>query len=72
MLMATALSSTLRRPTSTTEARLEVMAGADIIEWFAEEGRRAYGRVIPARASLWRFRKSRYPASSNAMSSVRS
>ena len=25
------------------------MAGADIIDWFAEEGRRAYGRVIPAR-----------------------
>jgi succinate-semialdehyde dehydrogenase/glutarate-semialdehyde dehydrogenase len=26
------------------------MAAADLIEWFAEEGRRAYGRVIPARA----------------------
>jgi succinate-semialdehyde dehydrogenase/glutarate-semialdehyde dehydrogenase len=25
------------------------MAGADTIDWFAEEGRRAYGRVIPAR-----------------------
>lgn len=32
------------------EARLEALAGADLIEWFAEEGRRAYGRVIPARA----------------------
>lgn len=32
------------------EARLEVLAGADIIDWFAEEGRRAYGRVIPPRA----------------------
>ena len=32
------------------EARMETMAGADIIDWFAEEGRRAYGRVIPARA----------------------
>ena len=31
------------------EARLEVLAGADTIDWFAEEGRRAYGRVIPAR-----------------------
>ena len=31
------------------EARMETMASADIIEWFAEEGRRAYGRVIPAR-----------------------
>ena len=28
----------------------EILAGADIIDWFAEEGRRAYGRVIPARA----------------------
>jgi len=25
------------------------MASADIIEWFAEEGRRTYGRLIPAR-----------------------
>ncbi len=32
------------------EAKLEALAGADLIDWFAEEGRRAYGRVIPARA----------------------
>jgi succinate-semialdehyde dehydrogenase/glutarate-semialdehyde dehydrogenase len=32
------------------EAKMEVLAGADVIDWFAEEGRRAYGRVIPARA----------------------
>jgi succinate-semialdehyde dehydrogenase/glutarate-semialdehyde dehydrogenase len=32
------------------EAKGEVLAGADVIDWFAEEGRRAYGRVIPARA----------------------
>ena len=32
------------------EAKQETLAGADIIDWFAEEGRRAYGRVIPARA----------------------
>jgi succinate-semialdehyde dehydrogenase / glutarate-semialdehyde dehydrogenase len=32
------------------EAKGEVMAGADVIDWFAEEARRAYGRVIPARA----------------------
>jgi succinate-semialdehyde dehydrogenase/glutarate-semialdehyde dehydrogenase len=25
------------------------LAGADVIDWFAEEARRAYGRVIPAR-----------------------
>jgi succinate-semialdehyde dehydrogenase / glutarate-semialdehyde dehydrogenase len=32
------------------EAKQEVLAGADIIDWFAEEARRAYGRVIPPRA----------------------
>ncbi len=31
------------------EARVEVMAGADIIEWFADEGRRVYGRIVPSR-----------------------
>ena len=32
------------------EARLETLAAADIIDWFAEEARRTYGRVVPARA----------------------
>lgn len=32
------------------EALLEVRTAADVIEWFAEEARRTYGRVIPARA----------------------
>ncbi len=32
------------------EAKGETLAAADVIEWFAEEARRAYGRVIPARA----------------------
>jgi succinate-semialdehyde dehydrogenase / glutarate-semialdehyde dehydrogenase len=32
------------------EAKMETLAAADIIDWFAEEARRAYGRVIPARA----------------------
>lgn len=31
------------------EARGEWGAAADLFEWFAEEGKRAYGRVIPAR-----------------------
>lgn len=31
------------------ESRMEIMASADTIDWFAEEGRRAYGRVIPPR-----------------------
>ena len=29
------------------EARAEVRTSADIIEWYAEEGRRAYGRIVP-------------------------
>lgn len=32
------------------EAKVETLAAADIIDWFAEEARRAYGRVVPARA----------------------
>ena len=31
------------------EARAEVMTSADIIDWYAEEGRRAYGRIVPGR-----------------------
>jgi succinate-semialdehyde dehydrogenase/glutarate-semialdehyde dehydrogenase len=32
------------------EAKGEVLSGADILDWFAEEARRTYGRVIPARS----------------------
>ncbi len=32
------------------DSKGEALAGADVIDWFAEEARRAYGRVIPARA----------------------
>jgi len=31
------------------EARTETLNGADTIDWFAEEGRRAYGQIIPSR-----------------------
>ncbi|HSR95648.1 MAG TPA: aldehyde dehydrogenase family protein, partial [Kofleriaceae bacterium] len=31
------------------EARAEVLAAAEIIEWFADEGRRVYGRIVPSR-----------------------
>jgi len=31
------------------EAKGETLAGADVIDWFAEEARRAYGRTIPPR-----------------------
>jgi succinate-semialdehyde dehydrogenase/glutarate-semialdehyde dehydrogenase len=41
---------TMEQGKPVAEAKMEVLAGADIIDWFAEEGRRAYGRIIPARA----------------------
>jgi succinate-semialdehyde dehydrogenase/glutarate-semialdehyde dehydrogenase len=31
------------------EAKVEVGAAADVIQWMAEEGKRSYGRVIPSR-----------------------
>jgi len=31
------------------ESRGEVVTSADIIDWYAEEGRRAYGRIVPGR-----------------------
>ncbi|RVD32949.1 aldehyde dehydrogenase family protein, partial [Mesorhizobium sp. M4A.F.Ca.ET.020.02.1.1] len=33
-----------------SEALMEARGAGDHIDWYAEEGRRAYGRVIPARA----------------------
>jgi succinate-semialdehyde dehydrogenase/glutarate-semialdehyde dehydrogenase len=47
---ATATKMTLEQGKPRGEAKMEVLAGADIIDWFAEEGRRTYGRTIPARA----------------------
>ena len=40
---------TLEQGKPLAEARLEVMNGADTIDWFAEEARRVYGRIVPAR-----------------------
>ena len=34
------------------EAKGETMAAGDLIEWFAEEGFRVYGRIVPSRGSL--------------------
>ena len=31
------------------EAKMETLAAADIIEWFADEGLRVYGRIVPGR-----------------------
>jgi succinate-semialdehyde dehydrogenase / glutarate-semialdehyde dehydrogenase len=40
---------TLEQGKPFAESRAETLAGADIIDWFAEEARRAYGRIIPSR-----------------------
>ncbi len=38
-----------------TESRGEVAYGASFVEWFAEEGKRAYGKTIPTTASSKRY-----------------
>jgi len=40
---------TLEQGKIIAEAKAEVMTSADILDWYAEEGRRAYGRIIPGR-----------------------
>ena len=40
---------TLEQGKPLAEARMEVTSIGDWIDWYAEEGRRAYGRVIPGR-----------------------
>jgi succinate-semialdehyde dehydrogenase/glutarate-semialdehyde dehydrogenase len=41
---------TMEQGKTVAEAKAEILNGCDTIDWFAEEARRAYGRVIPARA----------------------
>src|SRR5262245_15206597 len=43
--------ATIEEGKTLTEAKWEAGLAADIFEWYAEEGRRAYGRVLPQRAS---------------------
>ena len=39
--------ATMEEGKTLTETRIEVGMSANIFEWYAEEGRRAYGRVLP-------------------------
>ncbi len=43
--------ATLEEGKTLAETRWEVSLSADIFDWYAEEGRRAYGRVLPQRAA---------------------
>ena len=45
-----ATKMTMEQGKPLVEAKGETLAGADVIDWFAEEARRTYGRTIPARA----------------------
>ncbi len=46
---AIATMMTLEQGKPVAEARMEAFAAADIIDWFAEEARRSYGRIVPPR-----------------------
>ena len=43
------------------QARGEWLVCADLFEWFAEEGKRAYGRTIPSRIATKRMTVLRQP-----------
>ena len=50
-----ARTMTLEQSKPLREARLEVLASADTFDWYAEEGRRNYGRVVPGRTLTQRI-----------------
>ena len=47
-----ALSITLEQGKPLAQAKQEILRGCEIIEWDANEGRRLYGRVIPAEPGM--------------------
>ena len=48
-LDAIALIMTLEQGKPLAESRAEISHGVDVLDWYAEEGKRAYGRIIPSR-----------------------
>lgn len=42
---------TLEQGKPLAESKGETLLAADLVDWFAEESRRTYGQVVPARAS---------------------
>jgi succinate-semialdehyde dehydrogenase/glutarate-semialdehyde dehydrogenase len=47
-----AVAMTLEQGKPIAQSRLEVQRATDIIEWDAQEGRRAYGRIIPSEPGM--------------------
>jgi succinate-semialdehyde dehydrogenase/glutarate-semialdehyde dehydrogenase len=56
-----ARSLTLEQGKPLAEARTEVLHAADTFEWFAEEGKRAYGRIIPPTNVAKRYYAIKHP-----------
>jgi succinate-semialdehyde dehydrogenase len=56
-----ARTSTIECGKPVAEARTEWVVAADLFEWFSEEGKRAYGRVIPSRHATKRRMVIRQP-----------
>ena len=52
---------TLEQGKTLAEARMECAMAADLIKWYAEEARRVYGRVIPARLPNSRMEVFKFP-----------
>jgi succinate-semialdehyde dehydrogenase/glutarate-semialdehyde dehydrogenase len=52
---------TLEQGKPIAQSRLEWAGAADLLEWFAEEGRRSYGRIIPGRVADSELRVLRKP-----------
>jgi succinate-semialdehyde dehydrogenase/glutarate-semialdehyde dehydrogenase len=52
---AIARVATLEEGKTLAETRMELNAAAEILDWYAEEGRRAYGRVLPQRVTGMRM-----------------
>lgn len=47
-----AVAMTLEQGKPIAQSRLEILRGCEIIEWDAQEGRRVYGRIIPAEPGM--------------------
>lgn len=52
---AIARVATIEQGKTLAETRVEMQVSAEILDWYAEEGRRAYGRVLPQRVQGMRM-----------------